>query len=175
MPDGEREAARGERAIGGALHARVGGALQGLVERAGAGGDEADAEEHVEQAALQGGDAGLHRAQIEAAPAGDEDQADDFDFEELAEVVDERWRWRRGCGRVQVRAACVGCVADARVAGAAVWEAGVMGMKKELSAARARRGGLDSMIASGGGQDRSAAISDGRCTGESRVRMIRFF
>ena len=34
----------------------------------------------------------MHGAEIETAPSGDEDQADDFDFEELAEVVDE------GCG-----------------------------------------------------------------------------
>jgi hypothetical protein len=34
----------------------------------------------------------LHGAEIEAAPAGDEHQAHNFDFEELAEVVDE------GCG-----------------------------------------------------------------------------
>ena len=90
--DGEREAARCEGTVGGALHARVGSALESLVERAGAGGDQADAEERVEQAALHAGDAGLHGSQIEAAPAGDQDQADDFDFEEFAQVVDERGR-----------------------------------------------------------------------------------
>ena len=108
--DGEREAARGEGAVGGALHARVGGALEGLVERACAGGDEADAEERIEQAALQGGDAGLHRSQIEAAPTGDEDQADDFDLEEFAQVVDERGR---GAGSGCMK--CVRCGIDGEV------------------------------------------------------------
>jgi len=37
------------------------------LERARAGGNQADAEEHVEQTALHGED--LHRAQIKAAPA----------------------------------------------------------------------------------------------------------
>jgi len=48
-----------------------------------------DAEERVQQAALQGGDTGLHRAEIEAAPTGDEDEANDFDLEEFAQGVDE--------------------------------------------------------------------------------------
>ena len=42
---------------GGARHAAVGAALEGLVERAGAGGDESDAEEGLDEPELEGGDA----------------------------------------------------------------------------------------------------------------------
>jgi len=86
---------------------RVGGALESLVKSARAGRDEADAEQRVEQAALQGGNAGLHRSQVKAAPTSDEDQADHLHLEELAQVVNERGRcagrWsmkgvRRGIG-----------------------------------------------------------------------------
>ena len=72
---GQREAAGGHGPVGGALHARVGLALQGLVQRARSGRDQADAEQRVQQAALHAGDAGLHRAQIKAAPAGDQHQS----------------------------------------------------------------------------------------------------
>ena len=90
--DGERPAARCEGTIGSALHARVGGAFESLIKSPSAGGDEADAEQRIEQAGLQGRDAGPHRSQIKAAPTGDEDQTDHFDLEELAQVVDERGR-----------------------------------------------------------------------------------
>ncbi len=101
---GQREASGGHGTVGGALHARVDFALQGLVQRARSGRDQADAEERVEQAALHAGDAGLHGAQIKAAPAGDQHQADDFDLEELAQVVDERGGCA-GAGRVDGRRA----------------------------------------------------------------------
>jgi hypothetical protein len=45
----EREAARCERTVRGALHTRVDLALQSFVERASSGRDQADAEQRVEQ------------------------------------------------------------------------------------------------------------------------------
>ena len=90
--NGKRDTAAGKRAISRALHQGVGGAFEGLIEGAGAGGDEADAEEGVEQAALERGDAGLHGAEVKARPAGDEDQPRDANFEELAEVMEQQSR-----------------------------------------------------------------------------------
>jgi hypothetical protein len=87
--------AGGEWPVGGALHPRVGLALQGLIQRACAGRDKADAEQRVEKTALHAGDSGEHGAQIEAAPASDQNQANDLDLEELAQVVDERGRRAR--------------------------------------------------------------------------------
>ena len=60
------------------------------------GRDEADAEQRFKKAALHAGDAGLHRAQVKSAPAGDQHQAHHLDLEEFAQVVDERG----GCARL---------------------------------------------------------------------------
>jgi hypothetical protein len=57
---GEGDATGGQGAVGGADHARVGGPLESLVEGSGACRDESDAEQGVEQTALQGGDSRLH-------------------------------------------------------------------------------------------------------------------
>ena len=43
--------------IGGARHAAIGGALEGLVEDAGAGCDQADAEEGFDESEMEGRDA----------------------------------------------------------------------------------------------------------------------
>ena len=100
----QREAAGGHRPVRGALHARIGPAFQRLVQGARSRRDQADAEQRVQQAALHAGDAGLHRAQVKTAPAGDQHQADDFDLEQLAKVVQERGR-SAGAGRMNVRLA----------------------------------------------------------------------
>ena len=146
---GQREASGGERAVGGALHARVGGALKALVQCARACGDEADAKESIEQAALQGGDAPLHGAEIEAAPTRDDDEADDFDFEELAKVVDERCG---GAGGRSVNSMRVRGVCD--VVGVEIGRDSGLGGKSHEDGGRfmrqrERRGSdLDSMITS---------------------------
>src|SRR5208337_4901749 len=77
-------------------------AFQGLVQCACAGGDQADAQQRIQQAALHAGDAGLHRTQVKPAPSGDQNQADDLDLEKLAQVVEERSRGA-GLRRMDVR------------------------------------------------------------------------
>jgi hypothetical protein len=94
------------RALGGSQHACVGFAFEGFIERAGAGGDEADAEEGIEEAGLEARYAGLHGAEIETSPTGDEYHADDLDLEQLAQVLNER-SGGTGGGSVDVRR-CVG-------------------------------------------------------------------
>ena len=89
---------------GSALHARVDLALQGFVERARAGRDQANAQQCIQQTALHTGDARKQRAKIKAAPAGDQHQRHDLDFEEFAQVVDQRGRGP-GFERVAVRTA----------------------------------------------------------------------
>ncbi len=165
---GERETARGQRPVGGALHARVGGALEALVERARAGGNEADAEQHVEQAALQGGDAGLHRPQVKAAPAGDEHQADDFDFEEFAQVVDEGCGGAglRGVKAVRVRgvfaAACGEICGDCGLGGRSHGD-----VRRELRLCERWGSGLHLMITSG-------KARSGSRSGSPRILLTRF-
>ena len=70
-------------------HAGVGFALQHLVERGRAGGDESDAGQGFEQADVETGDAGADRAEIEAGPRGNDDQGGDARLEEL-DVVGEQ-------------------------------------------------------------------------------------
>ena len=97
----KREASSGEGAIGGAFHPRVGLAFQGFIERSGAGGDQPDAQQCTEQAALQAGYAGVHRAQIVAAPRGDQHKRHNPHFEEHKTVVQQRCRGP-GTGRMNV-------------------------------------------------------------------------
>jgi hypothetical protein len=121
-PLGQREAASGDRAASGALHARVGTMLEGLVQGARSGRDQTDAEQGAPQAAGQDGDVDIRRswgknaavqrgpasAQIKTTPAGDQHQGNNSEFEEFAEVADERGRGTGTRGehrrRFQIRA-----------------------------------------------------------------------
>ena len=93
---GERDAAGGHGAVGGAAHERVGLALEGLVQGAAAAGDDGDAEEGLQQAGVEGADAALQAAEIEAGSGGDDDHGGDANFEERG-VVGEQRVGLRGC------------------------------------------------------------------------------
>ena len=114
---GERDAAGGDGAVGGADHARVGGALEGLIEGACSGRDQADADERVEQ-----GRAARWRCRTASIPGRSRaqpvtsDHASDADFEQLAQVVDQRGGCA-GAGRVNAPHAAGISAGAARSAG----------------------------------------------------------
>ena len=86
---GQADAPGGERTSCSADHASVGLALEGFIERSGAGRDERDAGQGFEQTDVEAGNGRAHRAEIEAGPGGDDDQRGDPGLEEL-HVVGEQ-------------------------------------------------------------------------------------
>ena len=101
---GEGDAAGGHGAVGGAAHEAVGLALEGLIQRAAAAGDDGDPDEGLQHARVEGADAALEAAEIEAGSGGDDDHGGDADFEERGVVGEERVGLRRcedviGCRR----------------------------------------------------------------------------
>ncbi len=93
---GERDAAGGHGAVGGAMHESVGLALEGLIEGAGAAGDDGDGDEGFDAVELEGADTAAEAAEIEAGSGGDDDHGGDADFEERGVVGEERVGLR-GC------------------------------------------------------------------------------
>ena len=86
---GERDATCGDGSVGCTLHEGIAGTFERLIERSGSGGDQADTDEGVEEAALKTGDSRLHGAEIKACPSGDYDHTCNADLEEFAHVRDE--------------------------------------------------------------------------------------
>ena len=93
---GEGDAAGGHGAVGGAAHEAVGLALEGLIQRAAAAGDDGDPEESLDHAGVEGADAALEAAEVVARSGGDDDHGGDADFEERGVVGEERVG-PRGC------------------------------------------------------------------------------
>ena len=81
----------------GAGHAGVGFALQRLIERGGAGGDEADAKQGVEGFAMKGREVGAEVAEIDAGGGGDEDHEGDADLKKDGVISQERRRGGAAC------------------------------------------------------------------------------
>ena len=105
---GERDASCGHRAVHCAAHQGVGLAFEGLIERAGAAGDDGDSKEGLQHAGLEGADAALEAAEVVACSGGDDDHQGDPDFEERGVVADQRMGSRmgsrgRGCDRLSRR------------------------------------------------------------------------
>src|SRR5216683_4781807 len=90
------DAARGHGTVGGTAHEGVGLALEGLIQRAAAAGDDRDSDEGLKEAGVEGADAALEAAEIEARPGGDDDHGGDADFEECGVVGEERVGLRGG-------------------------------------------------------------------------------
>ena len=57
----------------GAAHEGVGATFEGLVEDAGAAGDDGNSGEGLDEAGVEGGDAAAEGAQVEAGSGGDDD------------------------------------------------------------------------------------------------------
>ena len=87
---GEADAMLRHGAIGGAGHAAIGGALEGLVEDAGAGGDQADAEEGFDESEMEGRDARGEGAEIEARCGVDDDHQRYARLDEHDVVAEQR-------------------------------------------------------------------------------------
>src|SRR6202023_1133131 len=83
---GERDAAGGHRAVGGAAHESVGLALEGLIQGAAAAGDDGDSEESLQEAGVEGAGAALPAAEIEARSGGDDDHGGAANFEERSVI-----------------------------------------------------------------------------------------
>src|SRR5260370_20465182 len=92
---GRGVAARGQGTVGGGGDEGGGFALEGLIQRAAAAGDDRDSDEGLKEAGVEGADAALEAAEIEARPGGDDDHGGDADFEECGVVGEERV-WPRG-------------------------------------------------------------------------------
>ena len=99
---GERDAACCHGARGGAAHECVGFALEGLIERAAAAGDDGDSCESMEEASVEGADAAAEAAEVEACSGSDDDHGGDTELEERG-VVGEQGMGLRG------REDCIGC------------------------------------------------------------------
>ncbi len=95
----EADATGHHRAIGGAMHARVGAALERLVEHGGAAGDERDAGERADSLQVQGADAGAQVAEVKAGGGGDEDHERHARLEQRCVVGGERGRAPRRSGQ----------------------------------------------------------------------------
>ncbi len=93
---GERDASGGHGAVHGSVHQGVGLAFEGLIERAGAAGDDGDSEERLQHAGVEGADAALQAAEVVACSGGDDDHQGDTDFEERGVIAEERMRSRGG-------------------------------------------------------------------------------
>ena len=99
----QADAVLGHGAIGGAGHTAVGGAFEGLVEDAGTGCDEADANKSFDQSKMEGGDARREAAEIIAGGGVDDDHQGHARFNEHSVVAEQGmaaspgWRYRR-CG-----------------------------------------------------------------------------
>ncbi len=85
----EADASGGHGAILGAAHEAIGFALEGLVERAGAAGDDRDACERLEHPEIEGADAGAQAAQVKARRGGDDDHDRDAQLEERGVVCEQ--------------------------------------------------------------------------------------
>ena len=70
-------------------------ALERLVERGRAAGDDGDAGEGLDEAGVEGADAAAQAAEIEAGSGGDDDHGGDAELEEGG-VVGEQRVWLRG-------------------------------------------------------------------------------
>ena len=81
---------------------RVGVALEGLIEGAGAAGDDGDSDEGLEEAGVEGTDSAAEAAEVEAGSGGDDDHGGDAELEEGGVVGEERMGLR---GREDV----IGC------------------------------------------------------------------
>ena len=93
---GERDASGGHGAVDGAVHQAVGVAFEGLIERAGAAGDDGDPEQRLQHADVEGRDAAPQAAEVVAGSGGDDDHHRDADLEERGVVGEERMRSRGG-------------------------------------------------------------------------------
>ena len=94
-PWARRYAAGGHGAVGGAAHEAVGAALEGLIERAGAAGDDGDSGEGLDEAGVEGADSAAEGAEVEAGSGGDDDHGGDAELEEGGVVGEERGRGLR--------------------------------------------------------------------------------
>ena len=79
----------GHWAVLGAAHEGVGTAFEGLVEDAGAAGDDGDSCEGLEEAGVEGGDAAAEGAEVEAGSGGDDDHEGDARLAEGGVVGEE--------------------------------------------------------------------------------------
>ena len=95
-PWARRDAAGGHGTVGGAVHQGVGFALQRLVERAGAAGDDGDSEQGLDEAGVEGADAAAQAAEVVACSRGDDDHGGDAEFEERGVVGEQRGAASRG-------------------------------------------------------------------------------
>ncbi len=100
---GQRDASGGQWALCGADHAGIAFALDCLVQCAGAGRDQPNADQGIQQPALHARYARLHRSQIEASPAGDQHHGRNPDLKQFLAIVNQRRRgpgpWRMNRGR----------------------------------------------------------------------------